>query len=123
MRDKDKAKLAVQALIHAGKLELAWSYILDLENAANPFPERLERIATWKALAVIDISESADVLDSANAFLGFGLRSKDCLHLACAIQAKCSVFLTTDDGILKKSENLSEIRVLNPVSHITDSSK
>ena len=30
----------IQAKILAGEIELAWSYILDFENSANPFPER-----------------------------------------------------------------------------------
>ena len=48
-----------------------------------------------------------------------GLRSKDCLHLACAISSGCDIFLTTDDGILKKRNDISKIRVLNPVDYYT----
>ena len=33
-----EAKLFIQDEILAGKLRLAWSYILDYENEANPFP-------------------------------------------------------------------------------------
>ena len=34
-----EAKLYVQELILKGKLLLCWSFVLDYENAANPFEE------------------------------------------------------------------------------------
>ena len=48
-----EAKLFIQSKIFAGEFRLAWSYILDYENAANPFPERKETIANWKKRAAI----------------------------------------------------------------------
>ena len=35
-----EAKLDIQKRIVQGKIELAWSYILDLENEANPLSGR-----------------------------------------------------------------------------------
>ena len=40
IRLESEAKLKVQEEIRAGKLQLAWSYILDYENRKNPFQER-----------------------------------------------------------------------------------
>jgi hypothetical protein len=37
IRVETEAKLAVQQAIKDGKIELAWSYILDYENSANPY--------------------------------------------------------------------------------------
>ncbi len=42
-----EARLFIQGEL-AGKFQLAWSYILDYENAANPFPERKETIDNRK---------------------------------------------------------------------------
>ena len=50
-----EAKLFIQSKILAGEFRLAWSYILDYENAANPFPERKETIANWKKRAAIKV--------------------------------------------------------------------
>jgi len=35
-----EAKLAVQELIRSGTLQLAWCYMMDFENDANPFEDR-----------------------------------------------------------------------------------
>lgn len=46
-----------------------------------------------------------------------GFKWFDALHLACAESANVDVFLTTDDGILKRAERFSSqlhVRVANP---------
>lgn len=96
------AKLHVQLLIREGKLELAWSYILDFENDANPFLERKYTIEKWRQLSIVDVIENNNILSKAAIFVKKGIRSKDALHLASAIEAKCEYFLTTDDLIHKK---------------------
>jgi hypothetical protein len=55
IRIETEAKLFIQEEIFAGKFRLAWSYILDYENAANPFLERKETIGNWKKRAVIRV--------------------------------------------------------------------
>ena len=40
------------------------------------------------------------------------------LSIACAAEAKCDYFLTTDIGILKK--NIDIIKVLNPIDFIIE---
>lgn len=86
------AKLYVQLMIKATKIELAWSYILDYENEANPFLERRGTIEKWKHLASVDILENKIVLDKANEFVSLGLKAKDSLHLACAVETNCDYF-------------------------------
>jgi predicted nucleic acid-binding protein len=106
-------------MIRAKKIELAWSYILEFENAANPFFERRYTIEKWKALSIIDIEENEIVLSTANNFYRRGLKAKDALHIGCAIETGCEYFLTTDDVIVKKMKNISEIGVLNPIEFIS----
>lgn len=48
--------------------------------------------------------------------MGFGV--KDSLHIACAVEGHSDFFLTTDKGILKKSNLLTEIKIMNPVDFI-----
>lgn len=44
VRLETEAKLGIQEQIKSGRFSLGWSYILDFENNANPFPEkRIER--------------------------------------------------------------------------------
>lgn len=117
VRLETEAKLAIQSEVRDGLVELAWSYLLDYENSANPSEERRESIARWQQLAVINTAQSEEILDLAHAIHQEGLRELDALHLAAAISLECDIFLTTDDGILKRREKLSGIRILNPIDY------
>jgi predicted nucleic acid-binding protein len=119
VRLEAEAKLAIQASIRGGNLQLVWSYIMDFENSANPYEERRETIAPWKALATECITESDSLLKRADHFHALGLKPKDALHLACAVEANCEVFLTTDLGILKRNSSIPDLDVINPVEYIT----
>lgn len=114
------AKLCIQEHIRSGTLELAWSYILDFENAANPLEERRTTINGWRQYATIDVEETAPILQEANALVGLGLKAKDALHIACAITGECAYFLTTDDNILRHGQDGQNITVLDPTAFVRE---
>ena len=114
IRIEAEAKLEIQGRILAGDADLVWSYMVDFENAANPFEVRQKAIAKWKGHATDDIEEDHELLAKAKDLERNGFRSKDALHLACAITAKCDYFLTTDDQLLAKAGEVSELTVINP---------
>jgi len=58
------------------------------------------------------------VLVKAISIAKYGLKSKDALHIACAIETNCDYFLTTDDLIQKRMTNSSEIEIFNPIEFI-----
>jgi len=58
---------------------------LDYEHSKNPFRERKEQIAKWRAHAVEDIIENGDVLSIAGMLQKQGIKKIDSLHVACAI--------------------------------------
>ena len=118
IRLETEAKLYIQERIQDGTLELAWSYILDFENIANPFEERRRVIQNWKALAGIDVDANLEILTKANMLREIGLRNKDALHLACSVAAKCDYFVTTDDAILRKTVSFEEVKVIDPLDFI-----
>jgi predicted nucleic acid-binding protein len=111
-----EAKLFVQQAILQNKFELAWSYILDFENAANPYHNRKEAIAMWKGIAVLDIDASEKVVNCGKKIMEKGIKKKDALHVACAIEAKCDYLLSTDKKLLKTV--FEEIIVVNPIDFI-----
>lgn len=119
IRIESEAKLFIQAKILAGEIELAWSYILDFENSANPFPERRWSIAQWKAMAVVDVIESSSILEHAQQFESGGLRGKDALHIACALETGCECFLTTDDHVIRLMGKFDPMLVMNPTTFVT----
>ncbi len=108
----------IQEKIKASHLELIWSYILDFENEQNPFNERKISIANWKKFALADIEETENLLNKAQTLVNLGLKAKDALHIASAIEAKARYFLTTDDKILNKSSNLNDIIIISPTDFI-----
>jgi len=118
-RLETEAKLYVQNQIKEGSLELVWSYILDFENSRNPFPFKQQAIAAWQKLAIIDIDETNEIIEQAEILSWKGLKSQDALHLACAMAGNCEYFLTTDKGILRKTQDLPNIRVVNPITFLT----
>ena len=118
IRLESEAKLYVQQQIREGRLELVWSYILEFENAQNPYYERQHAIRAWKNIAVVDMVESLTLLDTARSLLAQGIRTKDALHVACAVESQADYFLSTDDKLLKKLQNINLITALNPMDYI-----
>lgn len=55
VRLEAEAKLCVQEHIRSGTLELVWSYMVDFENAANPFEEQRTTINGWRHYAMMDV--------------------------------------------------------------------
>lgn len=61
IRLEAEAKLGVQETIMEGRIELAWSYILDFENAMNPFEQRKMVIFQWRTHAAVHIHETQGI--------------------------------------------------------------
>lgn len=108
-----EAKMHIQKGILREQFELVWSYIMDYEVSFNPFPERKRQISKWKSIAKFCIGESESVLTRANKFMGQNVKPHDALHLACAIEAECDYFITTDSKILKTLTD--QITIINPI--------
>ena len=120
IRLEAEAKLHIQEEVRAGRYQLVWSYLLDYENGRNPFRERREQIAKWRGYATSDIAASDELLSQAEHLGRLGLRNIDALHVACAVQAGATFFLTTDDGILKRANLIQGVRVLDPIAFIKE---
>ena len=113
---ESEAKIFIQREILKGTFELAWSYIMDYEISFNPFSDRKNQILKWKNVAKIDIDESQTVINMANKIMKKNIKSKDALHLSCAIEAGCKYFITTDRKILNKS--VDNIVIIDPIDFI-----
>jgi predicted nucleic acid-binding protein len=111
-----EAKIYIQKEILQKNFELAWSYIIDYEISFNPFLDRKNQILKWKNIAIVDIDESEKIIAKANEIMNKNIKPKDSLHLACAIEAKCNYFITTDGKILNKA--VEEIMVIDPIDFV-----
>ncbi len=118
IRLEAEAKLRIQEVVRDGDLQLAWSYVLDFENANNPFVDRRERTRAWRASAAVDCVASPTVKAIAESLAQIGLRKIDALHVACAVNVGCAYFITTDDQVLRKADRIREIKVVDPIEFI-----
>lgn len=116
VRLETEAKLFIQEKIKDEEIELIWSYVLDFENYANPYPSRRKSIQAWKSFAKKDVEETEGLLVLVESFEKQGLKPCDALHLASAVTMSADCFITVDKGILKKTIN--EISVMSPEKFI-----
>ena len=76
VRLQTEAKLHIQDMIRNGDLTLAWSAIMDIENAANPEVNRKMAVMDWKKLSVVDVSVTERVETSAGAIAVVGVKPR-----------------------------------------------
>ena len=115
IRIETEAKLYLQEKVKKSKIELIWSYILELENDQNPFEEKRLAIEKWEKLSIVNIDETESLIKRADEFVLLGIKAKDALHVSSAIEGKADYFITTDDRLLKKLIDRDDIKAANPV--------
>lgn len=103
IRMEAEAKLKIQADIRGGVYELAWSYMNEYENNENPYDDKREAIGVWEQIAVCTCPPTEKILEKGKQIQHVGIKSKDALNLACAIESNCRYFITTDKFLLKKA--------------------
>ena len=116
-----QAKLSIQQQIRDGKLELVTSYILEAENAANPFQMKRDDIQSFlDAYTKVYVSKNMDqdVRERAAEIMQTGVKLMDACHVACAMLAGCELFLSTDRRLLKFQ--VEGMRIVNPVTFIME---
>lgn len=113
VRLEARAVRHVQEEIRKGNLELAWSFVLESENIANPHVERKNAVAVWKCFASVDIASDEEIFRRGYAIEKLGIGYMDALHIACAVTSGCRYFLTTDRKVLNK--RVKGILLRNPL--------
>jgi hypothetical protein len=110
-----EAKKHIQQLVMEKDIDLVYSYINRLENDDNPFAIRKNLINNFftNATFYIDASHAEVVEEKAASIMQKGIKSRDALHIACAIENGCDYFITTDKPLLR--HKLSGIVVCNPI--------
>jgi hypothetical protein len=118
VRFETEAKLYIQDCIRRGVYSLCWSYMMSFENDDNPYEIKRNAIAPWKKIASDYCPSSDEILSAGQALEKLGIKTKDALHLACAIHQHCDYFITTDKELTKK--NIAEIKIVNPIDFIRE---
>ncbi len=103
-----------------GVVEYVWSDELVGEAQKCPFSNRQEKILSWSENAAVFVEITDEIEQSAAQIMALGIKTADALHLACALAAGCDWFFTVDRGILRKLNQLGEMRVANPIDFIQE---
>ena len=112
-----QAKLQIQSQAIADKCLLIWSFILDYENSVNPFEHKRNAIQEWQYIAKENIIDNKVIREIAEKLKSTGIRTKDALHIACAVYAKADYFVTTDDKLLNKKIDI--MNIISPIDYIS----
>jgi predicted nucleic acid-binding protein len=113
---ESEAKIYIQLQIINKVFELVWSYMMDYEIFFNPFDNRRNQIRKWKNVAKINIQYSENNILLAKEIQKQNIKIKDSVHIACAIEAECKYYITTDDKLLNK--NIGNIIITDPINFI-----
>jgi predicted nucleic acid-binding protein len=111
------AVLVVLESIESGALTMAGSAVLDFENKRNPLNLRREWADRVLRRASIRQEVNEVVAERGFELVRGGMAPIDALHVACAEACNCSVLLTCDDRLQKKS-GLARVTLMNPVTYV-----
>jgi predicted nucleic acid-binding protein len=112
IRLESEAVLLILGHVHRGDWRWVGSEVLDVEIARNPDAERRRRVQVLAGTVTESVTLDAQVEQRGSELEALGFGAFDALHLACAEHAEADVFLTTDDGLLRRARrNRSRIRV------------
>jgi predicted nucleic acid-binding protein len=118
IRLEAEAILAIAARCQTQQWRLVSSTALESEIAQTPDALRKQSLMAGLALAQTTLVVTEVILNRAKNLSGFGFKSFDALHIACAESAQADIFLSTDDRLLRRSQmhhRLLSISVANPV--------
>ena len=86
------------------------------ENNDNPYRDKKGRIAAWESIAKETVVLNEKIGGIANDLLKIHIKPKDALHIACAIYANASYFITTDKRLYNKP--IDGVKIVGPVNFL-----
>ena len=115
---ESQAKLHIQKLITENKLDLVYSFVSIYENSMNPYEVRRNAISDFFRYSKIYVNEDniSIIKERAAKIMQTGIKTKDAMHLSCAIEGCSDYFISTDIRLLKYSSE--HIKLINPVDFL-----
>ena len=114
------AIFSIMQNIKSKELSLIWSFIIDYENSINPHDDIRQEVELLSSLASKTIFPGDAIATQAKKFESMGIKPRDALHIACALEAGADYFLTCDDKLIKKASKISGLKILNPIRFIEE---
>lgn len=111
---------SIMQRIKRGDLSLIWSFIIDYENSLNPYDDVRREVGLLSSLASKTILPGDTIVTQAMKFESKGMKPRDALHVACALEAGADYFLTCDDKLINKASSIRGLKILNPIRFIEE---
>lgn len=102
---------------------LMTSNVLDAEIEQTPNRERIKNVQKILSIAQIKVLSGNWLLERATELQKLGFSSYDAAHIASAERGNADIFLTTDDRLLRKAQNLAQllkVTVSNPLQWLAE---
>jgi len=115
---ESEAVVLILKHVRLGNWEWISSEAVDYEVGQTPNVERRHRVESLIRYADRTIVIETSIVKRASELKEIGFGAYDALHLACAEHSNASVFLTTDDKLLRLSRECSsmlKVKVDNPL--------
>lgn len=121
---QDKIRLESEAVLtvidhgQANDWVLLTSEVAELEISKIPAADKKHKVKLVFSLLRPIIKVDEGIENRATELEEISFKPFDALHIACAEKGKADIFLTTDDGLLKKAfQNKDKLKILvkNPV--------
>ena len=115
---ESEAVILILKHVRSGNWEWISSEAVDFEVRQTPDVERRRRVESLIRYADRTILIETSLVKRASELKEIGFGAYDALHLACAEHSNASVFLTTDDKLLRlacKGSSQLKIKVYNPL--------
>ncbi|MEQ8192579.1 MAG: PIN domain-containing protein [Candidatus Eremiobacterota bacterium] len=125
----DKIRLEAEAIIlilyHLESFDWEWisSDVIDYEINQTTDLQKRFRLNLISKYAHKVISLEKEILEIAKKLETNGFQAYDALHIACAEQGGCQVFLTTDEKLVKLGNRFSRelgFKVCNPLDWLKE---
>ena len=104
--------IVLMEMISEGRFDLINSFALEYENSKNPNIENILKISDFLGYSTNYISYDEGILERSLELEKRGLSGMDAIHIACAEKAKADFFVTCDDKLIKKLEQIDNIGIL-----------
>lgn len=109
--------------VRLGTFKLLGSDVLHFEIYKTPDPYRKAKLRILASYFTEKIEMNEEIINRATELQDSSFQGIDAFHLACAEICHADAFLTTDDGIIKKSMKLKnpiKLKVQNPIEWLQE---